>query len=164
MGMDAHRTEEGRFEKTWFSAVYGAFREKTEVENQGNMRVLLVDDSEFNLEVIGGGLSAAGVEVVTAGSGFEALDILASGQAFDAVLLDVQMPRMDGRETARRIRGDGRWAGLPVLAVTASSVKGEREKCLEAGMNDFLTKPVDFEALLGSLARWTRKEFDETAG
>lgn len=128
------------------------------------MRVLLVDDSEFNLEVIGAGLSAAGVEVVTAGSGFEALDILASGQAFDAVLLDVQMPRMDGRETARRIRGDGRWAGLPVLAVTASTVKGERESCLEAGMNDFLTKPVDFEVLLGSLARWTRKEFDKAAG
>ena len=157
MGMDAHRTGEGRIDKLWFSAERGAFREKAEVEKQGNMRVLLVDDSEFNLEVIGGGLSAAGVEVVTAGSGFEALDILASGQAFDAVLLDVQMPRMDGRETARRIRGDDRWTDLPVLAVTASAAEGELERCLEAGMNDFLTKPLDFEELLVSLARWTRK-------
>jgi len=134
------------------------------VEKQGNMRVLLVDDSEFNLDVIGSVLSAAGVEVVTAGSGFEALDILAAGQTVDAVLLDVQMPRMDGRETAMRIRGDGRWPDLPILAVTASTVDGERERCLEAGMNDFLTKPVDFEALLGSLARWTRKKIDKVAG
>ncbi|WP_051307286.1 response regulator [Desulfomicrobium escambiense] len=119
--------------------------------------MLLVDDSEFNLDVIGSVLSAVGVEVVTAGSGFEALDLLASAQTFDAVLLDVQMPRMDGRETVRRIRSDGRWPDLPVLAVTASTVEGEREKCLEAGMNDFLTKPVDFEALLESLARWTRR-------
>ncbi|GAB6110270.1 response regulator [Desulfomicrobium salsuginis] len=124
---------------------------------QRKSRVLLVDDSEFNLDVIGSVLSAAGVEVVTAGSGVEALDLLASAQTFDVVLLDVQMPRMDGRETVRRIRSDGRWPDLPVLAVTASTVEGEREKCLEAGMNDFLTKPVNFEALLESLARWTRR-------
>lgn len=117
-------------------------------------RVLLVDDNRFNLEVIGGILDMAGVEVVTAESGFEALKTLGAGRIFDAVLLDVQMPGMDGCETARLIRRDGRWRDLPILAVTASTVPGERERCLQAGMNEYLTKPVDTQILLDALARW----------
>jgi CheY-like chemotaxis protein len=116
--------------------------------------VLLVDDNQFNLDVIGSILDMAGVEVVTAGSGGEALKILGAGRGFDAVLMDVQMPGMDGCETARRIRCDGRWCDLPLLAVTASTEPGERERCLEAGMNEYLTKPVDTHLLLEALARW----------
>ncbi len=116
--------------------------------------MLLVDDNQFNLDVIGSILDVAGVEVVTAESGFAALEILEAGRGFDAVLLDVQMPGMDGCETARRIRSDGRWRDLPLLAVTASTGPGERERCLEAGMNEYLTKPVDTRVLFEALARW----------
>lgn len=118
-------------------------------------RVLLVDDDRFNLEVIGAILSMAGVDVVTAGSGFEALELLSAGRSFDAVLLDVQMPGTDGCETARRIRQDTRWRDLPLVAVTACVVEGLRERCLDAGMNDFLAKPVDTPVLLETLGRWT---------
>ena len=125
-------------------------------------RVLLVDDNEFNLDVLESMLSVAGVEVVTAANGRDALDILALGPAPDAVLLDIQMPGMDGYEVARRIRENVQWLGLPVLAVTANVVKGERERCLAAGMNGYLTKPVDASALFRALARWTRKREDAT--
>lgn len=117
--------------------------------------VLLVDDDRFNLEVIGAILSMAGADVVTAVSGAEALGLLSAGRSFDAVFLDVQMPGMDGCETARRIREDERWRDLPLVAVTACAMADLRERCFDAGMNDFLTKPVDTPVLLEALRRWT---------
>lgn len=117
-------------------------------------RILLVDDDLFNLEVIGSILAMSGAEVVTAKSGIEALRLLEADRAFDVVFLDVQMPGMDGCETARRIRRDERLRDLPLVAVTANAVAGVRERCLDAGMNDFLTKPVDTPALLDALSRW----------
>lgn len=117
-------------------------------------RVLVVDDDEFNRDVLSAILSMAGVDVTTASDGPSALTTLAAGLAFDAVLMDVQMPGMDGYETTRRVRGNREWADLPVLAVTANVESGVREKCFEAGMNDFLTKPVDTPALFEALSRW----------
>lgn len=127
-----------------------------DVEACRGRRVLVVDDNEFNLDVLETILSMAGLEVVTAASGADALDILASGPSCDAVLMDVQMPGMDGYEAARRIRANPLWKGLPVLAITANFVKGERERCIEAGMDDFLTKPVDQAALFSALAHLFR--------
>ena len=120
-------------------------------------RVLVVDDNEFNLEVLETILAMAGLEVVTAAGGTAALDTLAAGPAFDIVLMDVQMPGMDGYETTRRIRANPAWKGLSVLALTANAMKGEREACLEAGMDDFLTKPVDQAAMFKAMAAWIRK-------
>jgi signal transduction histidine kinase/DNA-binding response OmpR family regulator len=120
-------------------------------------RVLVVDDNEFNLDVLETILSMAGLHVVTAPGGMAALETLAEGPAFDVVLMDVQMPGMDGHETTRRIRGNPKWANLPVLAITANAMKGDREHCLDAGMNDFLTKPVDQEAMFKAMAYWIRK-------
>lgn len=117
-------------------------------------RVLVVDDDEFNRDVLSAILSMAGAEVATASDGPSALAALAAGLAFDAVLMDVQMPGMDGCETTRRIRGNSQWADLPVLAITANVMGGVREQCFEAGMNDFLTKPVDTPALFKALAHW----------
>ncbi len=118
-------------------------------------RVLVVEDNEINQLVARGFLEALGFAVVTAGDGRAALAVLEQ-QDFDAVLMDVQMPVLDGYATTRALRRREDVGGprLPVLAMTAAAVSGERERCLEAGMDDFLTKPVSLSALQAALARW----------
>ena len=120
-------------------------------------RVLVVDDNDFNLDVLQTILSMAGVEVVTASDGPGALDALLRGPDFDAVFMDMQMPGMDGCEATRRIRANQIWSNLPIIAMTANAMKGDREKCLEAGMNDYLTKPIDAPAMFKVLAHWTKE-------
>lgn len=133
----------------------GLISPEGDMEACKSRRVLVVDDDEFNREVLSAILSMAGAEVTTVPDGPSALRALTAGMAFDAVLMDVQMPGMDGFETTRRIRENSQWADLPVLAITANVVRGVRKQCLEAGMNDFLTKPVDSAALFQALTRWT---------
>jgi signal transduction histidine kinase/DNA-binding NarL/FixJ family response regulator/HPt (histidine-containing phosphotransfer) domain-containing protein len=119
-------------------------------------RVLLVEDNPVNRMVAAGILQALGHEADTAEDGIVALGLLQEHR-YDAVLLDVQMPRMDGYATARAIREGERHSGasrLPIIALTAAAVDGERERCLQAGMDDFLTKPVDPDALSATLHRW----------
>ncbi|WP_284616817.1 hybrid sensor histidine kinase/response regulator [Aquabacterium humicola] len=117
-------------------------------------RVLLVEDNEFN-QIVAGELlrEVAGVDVTVAGDGPEALRQLGQ-KRFDAMLLDVQMPGMDGYEVARRVRAGTDHAGLPIIALTAHASVADRELCLAAGMNDFLTKPFEPAALLRLLGRW----------
>ena len=118
-------------------------------------RALLVDDNELNLQVGTGLLEAAGLQVTVATHGQAALDALARPEArFDIVLMDVQMPVMDGRAATRRIRADPRWAHLPVLAMTANAMQGDRELCLAAGMNSHIAKPVEPLALFHQLLQW----------
>ncbi|MBC7917116.1 MAG: response regulator [Rhodoferax sp.] len=116
-------------------------------------RVLLVEDNEVNQELASEILRESGVQVTVAGDGVQALEQLAK-QPFDAVLMDWQMPVMDGFEATRRIRSDPGFALLPILAMTANAMAGDREKCLAAGMNDHIAKPIEVDALLGTLARW----------
>ncbi len=115
-------------------------------------RVLLVEDTYFNQQLAIEYLEDFGIEVDLAENGQEALDRLAS-RDYRAVLMDCQMPVMDGYEATFRIRQDGRLADLPVIAMTANAMKGDREKCLAAGMSDYLSKPIDPEALFSALAR-----------
>ncbi|MEB4592713.1 ATP-binding protein [Candidatus Thiothrix sp. Deng01] len=110
------------------------------------LRVLLVDDDEMNRFFGGKLLESLGVAVTLAGSGEQALQSMQK-QTFDLVLMDVSMPGMDGYATARRIRASPYCRGLPVIALTAHAVAGERERCLAAGMNDYLTKPFQCEVL-----------------
>ena len=117
-------------------------------------RVLLVEDNDMNQELALELLGQAGVQVVVANHGQEALDILARDSGFDGVLMDCQMPVMDGYTATRRIRENPAWAALPVLAMTANAMAGDREKVLEAGMNDHIAKPLNVEALFATLARW----------
>ncbi len=121
-------------------------------------RLLLAEDNEINQQIACELLGAAGAGVTVANNGREALDrLLADGpQAYDAVLMDLQMPEMDGLEATRRIRADGRFADLPIIAMTAHALAEEREKCLEAGMVDHIVKPIDPHAMLHTLARWVR--------
>ncbi len=116
-------------------------------------RILVVEDNPVNQMVAVGLLDALGYETETAEDGQEALEVF-DPERFDAVLMDVQMPRLDGYAATRALRARGDHRRVPVLAMTAAAVEGERERCLAAGMDDFLTKPVDPEALATTLAAW----------
>jgi signal transduction histidine kinase/DNA-binding response OmpR family regulator len=120
-------------------------------------RVLLVEDNEINREVARELLTLAGLEVVEAVNGYAALDAIAA-QRFDAVLMDVQMPELDGVETVKAIRAQEHLASLPVIAMTAHAMLGDRERFLDCGMSDYIAKPIDEEQLLAVLARWIRVE------
>jgi CheY-like chemotaxis protein len=117
-------------------------------------RVLVVEDSEVNQLVAAGILEHLGYEAQVAQDGLEALEVLRR-EAFDAVLMDCLMPAMDGYEATAEIRRQGLGGpGLPVIAMTASAIAGDRERCLAAGMNDYVTKPATAEAIGAVLGRW----------
>jgi CheY-like chemotaxis protein len=103
-------------------------------------------------------LRTKGVEVQMADTGKAALETLSKEAPFDAVIMDVMMPEMDGYEAMRRIRQEPRFGTLPVIALTAKAMKGERERCLEAGASDYLSKPVDNEELLTLLCTWLKPD------
>ncbi len=122
-------------------------------------RVLIVDDDVRNIFSLTSVLEEHGVDVSFAENGRDALAWLeshgdAARSAVDLVLMDVMMPGMDGYETTRAIRARPEWRGLPIIAVTAKAMKGDREKCVEAGASDYITKPVDPEQLLSLLRVW----------
>ena len=116
-------------------------------------KVLLVEDTPFNQEIAREFLRQVDIHVTVAENGAEAVGFLEK-QTFDAVLMDCQMPTMDGFEATRRIRQQLRLADLPIIAMTANAMKGDREKCLDAGMNDYLSKPVAQDSLYKTLAHW----------
>jgi signal transduction histidine kinase/CheY-like chemotaxis protein/HPt (histidine-containing phosphotransfer) domain-containing protein len=115
-------------------------------------RILVVEDNPVNQMVAVGLLQSMGYDADTADDGLVALDMVAT-RDYDVVLMDVQMPRLDGYAATREIRAREQEQRVPVLAMTAAAIEGERERCLAAGMDDFLTKPVDPEALAAALAR-----------
>jgi CheY-like chemotaxis protein len=86
-------------------------------------------------------------------SGKEAIDVLKGGEEIDVVLMDVMMPGLDGLDTMRIVRGLDGYRGLPIIAVTAKAMLGDREKCIEAGANDYLAKPVNVDVMLATLWR-----------
>ncbi|WP_244930270.1 response regulator [Nocardioides sp. W7] len=121
-----------------------------------DIRVLVVEDNPVNQLVATGLLEHLGASVVVASDGVEATSQLAHPHGFDAVLMDCRLPRMDGFDATRAIRAAEPDGGrVPIIAMTASALEGERERCLAAGMDDFLTKPVDASALERVLRRWT---------
>jgi len=117
-------------------------------------RVLLVEDNDMNQELALELLSQAGMEIVVANNGREALDILAKDDRFDGVLMDCQMPVMDGYTATREIRNNPAWNGLPVIAMTANAMAGDREKVIEAGMIDHIAKPLNIGEMFSTLAKW----------
>ncbi|OQW85939.1 MAG: hypothetical protein BWK76_07295 [Desulfobulbaceae bacterium A2] len=116
-------------------------------------RILLVEDNKINQEVAVALLAEIGVKVDVANDGLGALEKARSG-GYDLILMDVQMPGMDGLEATRVIRALPGCATLPIVALTANAFDEDRERCLAAGMNDFVAKPVDPEQLFGTLMRW----------
>ena len=120
-------------------------------------RVLLVEDEPASARALSAALSMHGVEVLLAGDGRAALDRLADGPPVDLVLMDIMMPVMDGYEATRRIKADRRLSALPVLALTARSLPEDRDRCIEAGADDYLTKPLDLDKLLSLMRAWLHR-------
>ena len=114
------------------------------------LRVLLTDDNAINRQVIKLFLAPQGCDIVEATNGKEALDLLAQ-HTFDIVLLDVHMPVMDGKQTIQRMRAEPRWSSLPVIALTADAMSGDRERYIALGMTDYLSKPVDQRELIAKM-------------
>jgi CheY-like chemotaxis protein/signal transduction histidine kinase len=120
-------------------------------------KVLVVDDDVRNIFALSSVLERRGMVVLTAGTGREAIAMLDSTQDLAIVLMDIMMPEMDGYETMQVIRQNPSLRRLPIIALTAKAMKGDREKCLEAGASDYLAKPVNTEQLLSALRMWLHR-------
>jgi CheY-like chemotaxis protein len=117
-------------------------------------RILIVDDDMRNSFALSKLLADKGLMPKIAHNGQKALDLLAQGEAIDLILMDIMMPVLDGYKTIQQIRAQRKFNNLPILALTAKAMKGDREKCLEAGANDYLSKPVDVDRLFSMLRVW----------
>jgi len=139
------------------------FREVESEEYVRGARILLAEDNSINRQVAMEILERAGIIVDTADNGSKAVQMIISTD-YDAVLMDVQMPEMDGYEATKAIRNWERARKaqgdllLPIIAMTAHAMKGDREKCIEAGMNDYIAKPIDTDCLFSTLSRWLKHE------
>ncbi|MGA8770511.1 MAG: response regulator, partial [Rhodomicrobium sp.] len=126
-------------------------------EDLVNKTVLLVDDDSRNIFALSSVLERRGMLVLTATTGREAVNLLSQNSEVAIVLMDIMMPEMDGYQTMQAIREQAKWRKLPIVALTAKAMKGDREKCLEAGASDYLAKPVNTEQLLAALRIWLHR-------
>jgi CheY-like chemotaxis protein len=132
-----------------------ALQTQTEAADLAGRTVLVVDDDMRNIFALSKVLRARGLNVLMAQDGPKALAQLEQREGkVDAVLMDVMMPGMDGHEVTRRIRGRAGWERIPIISVTAKAMPGDREKSLDAGANDYLSKPIDIDKLLSLLRTW----------
>jgi len=118
---------------------------------------LLVDDDPRNIFALSSALERRGMNVLTATTGAEAIQIVEETPSLAIVLMDIMMPEMDGYQTIEKIRQNGAYRRLPIVALTAKAMKGDREKCLQAGASDYLAKPVNTEQLLSALRMWLHR-------
>ena len=119
--------------------------------------VLVVDDDVRNIFALSSVLERRGMKVLTASTGSEAIELLERTDDLSIVLMDIMMPEMDGYQTMRRIRENPALQRLPIVALTAKAMKGDREKCFEAGASDYLAKPVNTDQLLSALRMWLHR-------
>jgi CheY-like chemotaxis protein len=117
-------------------------------------KVLIVDDDIRNIFAMTSILEPHKMHITSAETGREAIEALQNEPEIDVVLMDIMMPDMDGYDTMRTIRKLGKFRSLPIIALTAKAMKGDREKCIEAGASDYISKPVDTEQLLAMLRVW----------
>jgi CheY-like chemotaxis protein len=122
--------------------------------NLGGKKVLIVDDDVRNIFALTAALERKGMTVQSSETGRIAIDMLKANPGMDIVLMDIMMPGMDGYETIREIRKLLKFRDLPIIALTAKAMIGDREKCLEAGASDYLSKPVNVEQLVLLMQVW----------
>jgi HAMP domain-containing protein/CheY-like chemotaxis protein/signal transduction histidine kinase len=120
-------------------------------------KVLIVDDDVRNLFAMNTALERFGLDVMSAESGREAIDLLDQTKGIDIVLMDIMMPEMDGYATMKEIRREARHKDLTIIAVTAKAMKGDRQRCIESGASDYITKPVNIEQLSSLMRVWLKK-------
>ncbi len=120
-------------------------------------KVLVVDDDVRNIFALTSLLERHHMQTVVAGSGEEAINVMQKNDGISLILMDIMMPEMDGYETMRRIRQEPRFRLLPIVALTAKAMKGDREKCLEAGASDYIAKPVNTDQLLSLMRMWLHR-------
>ncbi|NVM21180.1 MAG: response regulator [Desulfobacterales bacterium] len=161
------KSEPGQGSAFYFTANFGRQSEDKEkrpvassvstepvtIERLRGATILVAEDNTINQDVASEILASVGIIVETANNGKEAIDALNSG-AYDCVLMDIQMPDMDGFEATRLIRQDPNFNKLPIIAMTAHAMTGDRQKCIEVGMNDYIAKPIEPEELFSKLGKW----------
>ena len=118
--------------------------------------ILIVDDDARNIFALSSYLEATGMQVYTAENGLEAIDFLKGSQEVEVVLMDMMMPEMDGFEAIDKIKQDKTIASVPIIAVTAKAMKGDREKCMEAGADEYVSKPINLQELLEKIGELTK--------
>ena len=120
-------------------------------------KILIVDDDMRNIFALTSVLEQHSVTVSSAENGKDAIKVLKANPDTQIILMDIMMPEMDGYETMRAIKKIPKFKDLPIIALTAKAMKGDREKCIEAGASDYITKPIDTEQLLSLLRVWLYK-------
>jgi CheY-like chemotaxis protein len=141
------------------AAVGDALQVEDDADNDAlaGRNVLIVDDDLRNIFAISAVLEGHRMTVLFAENGRQGIEVLETGAPVDIVLMDVMMPEMDGYDTTRAIRRIHRFAGLPIISLTAKAMKGDREQCIAAGASDYITKPVDTRQLLSVMRAWLKK-------
>jgi CheY-like chemotaxis protein len=122
-----------------------------------NKKILLVDDDMRNIFALSKILKKKGMHIFRAENGKIAIDILKKNTDIDIILLDVMMPIMDGYKTAKKIREIKEIKNIPIISLTAKAMKEDRQKCIDSGSNDYITKPLDIEKLLSLIRVWLHK-------
>jgi CheY-like chemotaxis protein len=146
-------SEEGKPHKEQLITQYSVREEMKQ-----SVRLLLAEDNPVNLKLATLILTKAGYTVTSARNGEETIDTFASAPGdFDLILMDVQMPKMDGLEATREIRNRG-FNDIPIVAMTANAMKGDREICIDAGMNDYITKPIKREIVFQIIEKWVNQK------
>ena len=119
-------------------------------------RILIVEDNEIDVRLLKDILEMRGYDTLQTGDGLEAIK-LAFANLPDLILMDIQLPEISGLEVTRRLRGDERSRRIPIIALTAHAQQGDRERCLDSGMDDYLSKPIIRRDLIAMLTRWSER-------
>lgn len=119
-------------------------------------RVLVVEDNDMNMQLVEYLLEEGGYQIVKASSGEEALSIARSGEAVDLILMDIHLPDMDGISVVREMKSDARTSAIPILALTAHAMRGDKDRFLEAGCDGYISKPIDVKTFLSSIRQFVK--------
>ena len=146
------------YEALWKALVPGreAGSDGSETDNEGQPKILIAEDNLTTQTTYSDFLSAKGYRVIVAANGAEAIERTREARP-DLILMDIQMPGMDGLDTTRRLRSDPELSGIPIIALTALVMPGDRERCLDAGANDYLTKPLSLKQLVLTIETFLQK-------